>query len=84
MPLTVVSNDSRATRIGQAGGSTISQMNVLDTQKFFDDAGFVGAIGRGATDADITFIELQRDDGTSAFIYPNAAGNGIIVQTTKP
>lgn len=41
-------------------------------------------IGQGTTDGDITFIALRNESGTKCYIYPNAAGNDIVVSTTKP
>lgn len=41
-------------------------------------------VGRGSTDTDITYVALRNDTGVKCYIYPNAAGNGIVVSTTKP
>ena len=41
-------------------------------------------LGRGDSDTDITYILLKNEGGTSVYIYPNAAGNGVTVSTSKP
>jgi hypothetical protein len=41
-------------------------------------------LGRGGSDTDITYLALRNANGTKCYIYPNAAGNGIVVSTTKP
>jgi hypothetical protein len=41
-------------------------------------------MGRGTTDPDITYLGLRNANGTKCYIYPNAAGNGIVVSTVKP
>jgi hypothetical protein len=41
-------------------------------------------LGRGTTDADITYLALRNANGTKCYIYPNSAGNGIVVSTFKP
>lgn len=41
-------------------------------------------IGRGTTDADITFIALRNSAGTLVYISPNTAGTGVDVSTTRP
>jgi hypothetical protein len=41
-------------------------------------------LGRGTTDTDITYLGLRNANGTKCYIYPNAAGNGIVVSTEKP
>lgn len=40
--------------------------------------------GRGETDTDITYIKLYNASGTVCYVYPDAAGTGITVSTTKP
>jgi len=49
-----------------------------------DGSGELAEIGRGTTDTDITYIALRNADGTKCYIYPDAAGTGIVVSTTKP
>ena len=41
-------------------------------------------VGRGTTDTDVVYLALRNADGEVAYIYPNAAQNGIVVQATKP
>jgi hypothetical protein len=41
-------------------------------------------LGRGTTDTDITYLGLRNANGTKCYIYPNAAGNGIVVTTIQP
>jgi len=55
-----------------------------ESRTFMDMHGINSAMGRGETDLDITYLELMNEAGTPVFIYPNAAGNGLIVSTTRP
>ena len=41
-------------------------------------------IGQGDTDTDISYIALRNASGTLCYVYPDAAGTGITVSTTKP
>lgn len=41
-------------------------------------------IGRGTTDTDIAFLGLTNGDGEMCYIFPNAAQNAIVVQSTRP
>jgi hypothetical protein len=41
-------------------------------------------IGQGDTDTDISYIALRNASGTLCYIYPDSAGTGIVVTTTKP
>ena len=41
-------------------------------------------IGQGDSDTDITYMALRNENGTLVYIYPNAAGNGVTVSTSKP
>lgn len=81
---TVSSGDPVATNSGKAGGTEDAAESKEETKRFFDVLGQVCEIGRGETDTDITYIALRNDSGTRCFIYPNAAGNGVIVTTVKP
>ena len=49
-----------------------------------DAIGEVLGVGRGTTDMDITYIALRNAAGTKTYIYPDAAGTGITVSTTRP
>ncbi len=40
--------------------------------------------GRGETDSDITYLKLYNSAGNLCYIYPDSAGTGITVSTTKP
>lgn len=40
-------------------------------------------IGRGATDADRTYIALRRSDGTKVYIYVDT-GTTVLCSATKP
>lgn len=48
------------------------------------DSGVDAEVGRGTTDPDITYMALRNANGTKCYIYPDAAGTGIVVSTTKP
>lgn len=86
-PLTVVSNDPRTTRLtgvnrhemqeAQAGANT-------DAKVVEDEVDGVWATGRGVNDPNVTYISLYNTNNTRIFIYPNAAGNGLIVTSVKP
>jgi len=39
---------------------------------------------RGETDTDITGWIMTNENGDTCYCYPNAAGNGMVVTTTKP
>jgi len=41
-------------------------------------------MGRGTSDPDITYLALRNANGTRCYIYPDAAGTGIVVTTTHP
>lgn len=89
---------SEGIAMGRTGVIVPGGANTQDPQpavkEFFDHfqgttggaalAGHTASIGRGDTDDDITYITLHNDSGVECFIYPNAAGNGVIVQTTRP
>jgi len=72
MALTVITNDTTAT-LRTSADTAIEDMT-----------GFRSAVGRGATDTDITFQALRNEDGTVSYTYPNAASNGLITTTTRP
>ena len=55
-----------------------------ETKIILDPLGVTAVIGRGDTDLDITYIQLFNANATPCYIYPNGAGNGIIVTTVKP
>ena len=76
--------DTNATNAGTAAGTEGSPYADDVTKAFFDKLGLMARLGRGQTDTDITYVELMNENGTSVFIFPNAAGNGVTVQTTKP
>jgi len=57
--------------------------NVGGTLKVYDGGSTPVEIGRGSTDADITYIALQDSSGTAWYIYPDGSG-GLTVSTTKP
>ena len=77
---------------GVVGTSTYSTVdNDLFTKEVgrenrtrMDMHGISDAVGRGETDTDITYQTLINEGGDPCFIYPNAAGNGIIVTQTRP
>lgn len=66
-------------------GLNVKQLDIgNDIQLIDGDGNLVAEIGRGTTDTDITFLLLKNADGESAYIFPNAAQTGIVVQATKP
>ncbi len=77
-----VGNDTYSTVEGPATpkGAEVGRNSRTDQ----DMQGIKGAFGRGETDQDITYFEAMNEAGVPCFIYPNAAGNGIIVSTSRP
>ena len=41
-------------------------------------------LGRGSSDPDITYIRLRNTGATFYYLFPNAAGDGVTVQATRP
>lgn len=86
-PLTVVTNDTRASRLTgvarhemqEAQGGAQGEDKVLD-----DEKGPVMSFGRGVLDPNVTYLALYNTNNTKVYIYPNAAGNGVQVSTVKP
>lgn len=86
-PLSVVTLDKRALRVtgmarhemqeAQAGAGTFDKI-------IEDEFGLVTAMGRGTLDRNVTYITLQNTNNQRVFIYPNAAGNGLVVTTVAP
>lgn len=86
-PFTVVSNDPRAPRLtgvnrhemqdAQAGANT-------DDKTLDDEKGPVSAFGRGVSDPNVTYLALYNTNNTKIYIYPDAAGTGLIVTSVKP
>jgi hypothetical protein len=70
--------DGSASAKAQGGGSE------LKTLKVEFAAGVEVFIGRGVTDTDITFGAMRNAGGTMCYVYPDAAGTGIVVTTTVP
>lgn len=86
-PLTVVSNDPTAARKTGAGRHEMKEFsggNNNEMKAFFDDVGLVFLIGRGDTDENITYRASYNTNGVLCYTYPDAAGTGLITQTTKP
>lgn len=86
-PLTVVSNDPTAARKTGVGRHEMKEMsggNNNEADALFDDVGLVRLTGRGELDENVTYVALYNTNNVLCFIYPNAAGDGLIVQTTKP
>lgn len=85
--LTVVQNNpSQAVQTGSlrhemyedSGGAGGNAKAILD------ETGIVAQFGRGATDPIITYMVLTNTNHQTCYIYPNAAGTGIIVSLTRP
>ena len=57
-----------------------------NTLEITDDVSTAPAmeLGRGTTDTDVVYLALRNSDGELAYIFPNAAQNGITVQAAKP
>lgn len=70
--------------LGPNAASSITQPSPMAV--WFDEVGLVAEVGRGESDAEITYLALYstQDGGTKCYIYPNATSNGITVSDTKP
>lgn len=49
-----------------------------------DENGRIVGFGRGVLDPNVTYMVLLNTNNQLCYIFPNAAGNGIIVSTVKP
>jgi hypothetical protein len=86
-PFTVVTNDPRAARVTSAERHEMAEMGNLsggDIKTVDDEVAEVGAFGRGVSDPNVTYVKLYNDAGVACYIYPNAAGDGIVVSTVQP
>jgi hypothetical protein len=86
---TIVENNPSAKRntgVGRHEMKEIAAGNNGEMKFGSDDFGdgIVYLFGRGETDKNITYVALKNTGGTLCFIYPNAAGTGIVVTPTKP
>jgi hypothetical protein len=84
---TIVKNDPRATALGSAERHEMAEMGNLsggDIKSGDDEQGETWAFGRGVVDLNITYLKLYNTSGVPCYIYPNAAGTGIIVSPTQP
>jgi len=89
MSFTIVQNDPSAAKLTGAsrhGMKEASGGNNGEQEVFTDDFGdrIVAVVGRGETDRNITYIALKNTSSVLCYIYPNAAGTGIIVTPTLP
>lgn len=86
-PLTVVSlNPMQAINTGVSRHEMQEDSGGAQTEAKWvaDEVGRVCGQGRGVSDPNITYIVLLNTNNQLCYIYPNAAGTGIIVSTTKP
>lgn len=84
MALSVTENDPRLRLLTSAAGTEEAAMADTVSKVFGDKRGVAARIVRGSGDTDITALVLKNEDGTEVYVYPNAAGNGLIVTTTAP
>jgi hypothetical protein len=86
MALTIHKNDTRAERLTGPGRHEGTDMNSAGgPAKFVEDAkGLVVEFGRGASDPRITYFALFNTNGTKCYVFPNAAGDGVLVSTVQP
>lgn len=84
MTLTRKLNDPRATAVSSGGRDRGHEMTSKVLEQLGDAKGAVYALGRGESDTKVTYIKLFNTGGTACYLYPNAAGNGLIVSTAKP
>lgn len=86
-PFTIVTNDPTAsvkTGVGRHEMKEDDGGALAPTKTWLDDVGIVAQIGRGVSDPNITYVALYNTGGTKCYVYPNAAGTGIIVSATQP
>ena len=84
MVLTRVLNDPRAAAVCSGGRDRGHEMGKANLENLTDAKGPVAEIGRGVTDPRITYFALYNTSGVKCYCFPNAAGNGLTVSTTKP
>jgi len=87
MSLTIVTNDTLAAKLTGMNRREHKEMGdgVDGTIKLYsDEKGVVAIVGRGETDTLITYLALINTNSQTVYIRPNADGNGLIVNTTKP
>jgi len=84
---TVVTNDARAAKITGMQRHEMQEAQPgtgNETKVIVDEVGVVCIIGRGETNPLITYKALYNAGGTLCYVYPNAAGNGVLCSTVKP
>lgn len=84
MQITRVLNDDRATAVTAASRHESNDMGSAVFKTGFDARGLVVEIGRGTTDPNKTYLALFNTNGTKCYLYPNDAGDGLVVDTVKP
>lgn len=85
-PMTVVSNDGRASRVTGFARHEMQEAMAgaqADDKVIEDEFGGVGGWGRGATDTLVTYLFLYRNN-VKTYIYINATNDGLVITTTKP
>jgi hypothetical protein len=74
------------TKFNVTNGGNVGIGTASPTEKL--DIGYASGVFlrsfRGTTDSDITGWIMTNENGDTCYVYPNAAGNGIEVSTTKP
>ena len=86
-PMTVVTNDARAAKFTGLSRHEMQEAQPgtgKETKVLVDERGIVCIIGRGETNPLITYKAFYNAGGTLCYIYPNAAGNGVLCSTVKP
>jgi hypothetical protein len=84
---TVVTNDARAAKVTGMQRHEMQEAQPgtgKETKVIFDERGLIAVIGRGETNPLITYKALNNAAGVLCYIYPNAAGNGVLCSTVKP
>lgn len=86
-PYTVVTNDARAAKLTGTSRHEMQEVQGTtsrETKVIVDERGVVCIIGRGESNPLITYKAFYNAAGTLCYIYPNAAGNGVLCSTVKP
>lgn len=66
------------------GSVGIGTPNPVERLQVVWDTGVDAELGRGVTDVNISYLALRNTNGVKCYIYPDAAGTGLVVTTTKP
>ena len=70
--------------LGASQDHKISYDGTDDETVINDATGEVIEVGRGTSNANITYMALRNSTGVKIYIYPDAAGTGVVASATRP